>query len=182
MTTPQTEKLQPSPPARYNEISRHLLQQAEEELEKGDALQASEKVWLAVAHALKAIAQHHGWNHRYHNHLRAEVSYLSLTWNHPDWVTTFSAIENLHINAYEHQRVVSEVRPHLELARSFCQDLTQTWRTTPPNAGHLTDDQEHAQARFLITLTRPLPEQAAHGTELTEAELADLPPVNPLHL
>ena len=49
MTTPQTEKLQPSPPARYNEISRHLLQQAEEELEKGDSLQASEKVWLAVA-------------------------------------------------------------------------------------------------------------------------------------
>ena len=181
MTTHQPAKLRPSLPERDQEMSRHLLQQAEEELDKGDVMQASNKVWGAIAHAMKAIAQERGWNHRYHNHLRAEVSYLSLAWNRPDWVTTFSAIENLHINAYEHQRVVSEVRPHLELARTFCQDLTHTRRATPSTSGHLTDDQQHAQARFLRTLTRPLSETAAFGEEFTESELSDLPSVKPPH-
>ena len=74
MTTPQPARLRPSSPDRYEEISRHLLQQAEEELDKGDVLQASEKIWLSVAHELKAIAQHRGWNHRYHNHIRAVAS------------------------------------------------------------------------------------------------------------
>ena len=182
MTTPQDTKLQPSPPERYEEMSRHLLQQAEEELDKGDALQGSEKVWLAVAHTLKAVARHRGWNHRYHNHLRAEVAYLSLEWNRPDWETTFSAIENLHINAYEHQRVVSQVRPHLELAKTYCQDLAQTWKTTPPTGEHLTAEQQRSQARFLRTLTRQLNEQAAFGEELIGPELEDLPSVQPPHI
>ncbi len=77
MTTPRRERLRPSSPNRYEEISRHLLDQADEELDKGDVLLAPEKIWLAVAHELKGIAQHRGWNHRYHNHLRAAVSLFS---------------------------------------------------------------------------------------------------------
>ena len=45
-------------------MSRNFLEQAKIELSKGDGLQASEKVWGAVAHALKAIGVQRGWRHR----------------------------------------------------------------------------------------------------------------------
>ena len=181
MTTPHPEKLRPSTPERYEEISQHFFQQSEEELEKGDALQGSEKIWLAVGHTLKSIAQRRGWNHRYHNHLRSVASYLALEWNRPDWETYFSAIENLHTNAYEHQRMVVQVLPHLELARKYCQDLEQTLVSEPPEVS-LSDFQRRSQTRLLNTLTRPLSEQAAFGEEFTNEELENLPPVKPPHV
>ena len=51
-----TDHLRASPPQRYQEISQHLLEQARRELDQGDILQASEKVWGATAHAIKALA------------------------------------------------------------------------------------------------------------------------------
>ena len=37
--------------------SQHLIRQVDEELERGDALQASEKAWGAAVHAVKSIAE-----------------------------------------------------------------------------------------------------------------------------
>ena len=179
MTTPQPARLRPSSPTRYEQISRHLLQQAEDELDKGDVLQASEKIWLAVAHELKAIAQHRGWNHRYHNHLRAEVSFLSMEWNRPDWLVTFGAIENMHTNAYEHQWFPEDLRPFLEPAGSYCQELAEVRQETPPQGVPLTDVQQATQAIHLRTLTRPLNDLAAFGPQFTPEEEAELPPVSP---
>ena len=71
-----TDHLRASPPQRYQEISQHLLEQARQELDQGDILQASEKVWGATAHAIKALAQHRGWNHRWHNDLRDTANYI----------------------------------------------------------------------------------------------------------
>jgi hypothetical protein len=179
MTTPQPARLRPSSPNRYEEISRHLLHQGEEELDKGDVLQASEKIWLAVAHELKAIAQHRGWNHRYHNHLRAEVAFLSMEWHRPDWLVTFGAIENMHTNAYEHQWFPEDLRPYLEPASSYCQELTEIRQTPPPQDAQLTPEQQATHAIHLRTLTRPLSEQAAFEPEFTPEEAADLPSVSP---
>ncbi|MDE2938643.1 MAG: hypothetical protein OXR67_06950 [Chloroflexota bacterium] len=179
MTTPQPARLRPSSPTRYEEISRHLLQQAEEELDNGDVLQASEKIWLAVAHGLKAIAQHRGWNHRYHNHLRAIESFLSLEWNRPDWETTFGSIENMHTNAYEHQRFPGNIRPYLLLATIYSRELADTRHSAPPPGVQLSGEQQATQAINLRTLTRPLSEQAAFGTQFTPEEETELPPVNP---
>jgi len=179
MTTPQPAGLRPSSPNRYEEISRHLLDQADEELDKGDVLQASEKIWLAVAHELKAIAQHRGWNHRYHNHLRSAVSLLSMEWGRPDWQVTFGAIENMHTNAYEHQWFPSNLRPYLEPARAYCQELAEARQTPSPQDVQLTSEQQATQAINLRTLTRPLSEQAAFGPEFTPEEEAELPPISP---
>lgn len=179
MTTPQPPRLRPSSPTGYEQINRHLFQQAEEELDKGDVLQASEKVWLAVAHELKAIAQQRGWNHRYHNHLRAEVSFLSMEWNRPDWLVTFGAIENMHTNAYEHQWFPEDLRPFLEPAAAYCQELAGVRQEPPPHGVPLTDRQQATQAIHLRTLTRPLNEQAAFGPQFTPEEEAELPPVSP---
>ena len=48
------------------QASHWFLEHARVELEKGNLLQASEKVWGATAHALKAIAAQRGWRHRSH--------------------------------------------------------------------------------------------------------------------
>ena len=179
MTTPQTGQLRPSTPDRYEEISRHLLQQAGEELDKGDALQASEKIWGATAHALKAIAQQRGWNHRFHNHLRAAAFYLAAAWDRPDWITTFSSLEGSHTNYYEHQRYPGDVRPFLELARVYCQELGNARHSVQPQGVQPTIEQQATQAIHLRTLTRQLGEHTAFGDELTPEELQDLPPVSP---
>ena len=46
--------------------SDRLMRHAFEQLEKGDRLQASEKAWGAMAHALKSVAKERGLD--YHNH------------------------------------------------------------------------------------------------------------------
>ena len=51
--------------------SERLMRHAWERLEQGDRLQASEKCWGAVAHALKAVSQRYGWRHRTHAHNNA---------------------------------------------------------------------------------------------------------------
>ena len=50
-----TDHLKASPPERYEEISRPLLEQAQDELDKGDIPLASDKVWGATAQAIKAV-------------------------------------------------------------------------------------------------------------------------------
>ena len=49
--------LRMSTAARHQEISDVFLEHAEDEFEKGDLLQASEKTWGAVAHYVKSVAR-----------------------------------------------------------------------------------------------------------------------------
>ena len=179
MTTPLPAKLRPASPNRYEGISRHLLQQAEEELEKGNVQQASGKIWGATAYALKAIAQDRGWNHRFHNHLRAAAYYLALVWRRPLWNNSFDTFDNLHTNFYEHQIHVADLSPKLELATVFCQELYGVRAAEPPDDTHLTPAQQAAQGIHLRTLTRPLSEQTAFGDQFTAEEDTDLPSVSP---
>ena len=105
-----TDHLKASPPERYEEISRHLLDQAQDELDKGDILQASDKVWGATAHAVKAVCQRMGWNHHAHNHIRAAANYIATQFERDDLLSAYGYLDALHTNYYEHQRVPSEVR------------------------------------------------------------------------
>ena len=77
MTSPASEKLRPSPPARYEKLAQEHLENAALALVNDNALQASEEIWDAAASSIKAICQQRGWNHRYHNHLRAAAYYLA---------------------------------------------------------------------------------------------------------
>lgn len=61
------------PRAPHADHSARLLAHAQEMIGKGDRLQASEKIWGAVAHKMKEIACGRGWGWRRHR-----VSRLSL--------------------------------------------------------------------------------------------------------
>ena len=47
-------------------ITHSMLEHAEERLQEGDLIQASEKGWGAVAHYLKAVAKQRGWRNESH--------------------------------------------------------------------------------------------------------------------
>ena len=44
-------------------IVEGMLRDARQELENGDRIEASEKVWEAIEHALKAVAARRGWRY-----------------------------------------------------------------------------------------------------------------------
>ena len=119
-----TDHLKASPPERYEEISRHLLDQAQEELDKGDILQASDKVWGATAHAIKAVCQQMGWNHHAHNHLRAAANYIASEFGRDDLVSAYGYLDALHTNYYEHQLLAAEVRVGINNAAFF---IRESW-------------------------------------------------------
>ncbi|MCY4437059.1 MAG: hypothetical protein OXE05_06965 [Chloroflexi bacterium] len=45
----------------HREISLQFLDHAEDELRKGDFLQASEKAWGAVSHFVSSVARQRNW-------------------------------------------------------------------------------------------------------------------------
>ena len=182
MTTPSQEKLRPSPPYRYGELSAEHLDKAAVALANDDALQASEEIWGAAASALKAVCQERGWNHRFHNHLRAAAIYLSLEWNRPDLELMFGFIESMHTNYYEHQWYVGEVRRRLEVVKPYCQEILRLRGIEPPVREQLPPELAREMAHFQRTLTRPLNDRVAFGAELNGPELDALPPVKPPHI
>ena len=173
-----TDHLKASPPERYEEISRHLLEQAQEELDKGDILQASDKVWGATAHAIKAVCQRMDWNHHAHNHLRAAASYISSELGRDDLLRAYGYLDALHTNYYEHQRNAAEVRIGIDNASFFIVELDKLpLSELPGNREHLSPLERRDQERLLRLLTRK--NQYSHGPQLEGDELNNLPSVKP---
>ena len=182
MTTPAQEKLRPSPPYRYAELSAEHLAKAAAALSNDDVDQASDEIWAAASSALKAVCQERGWNHRFHNHLRAAAVYLALEWNRPDLELTFDSIENMHVNYYEHQWYVGEVQRRLEVVKPYCREILRMRGAEPPSQEHLTPAMTREMAGFWRTLTRQLNDRVAFGAELSGPERDALPPVKPPHI
>ena len=173
-----TQPLRASPPERYEEISRHLLEQAQEELDKGDILQASDKVWGATAHAIKSVCQRMGWNHHAHNHLRAAANYIASELNRDDLRAAYVYLDSLHINYYEHVKTVGEVRTGIDQAAFLIRELgTLPLPELPGDQKHLSLFEIKDQERLLRMLTRK--NQYSHGPQFSDEEAAFLPPVNP---
>ena len=111
------------------QISRRLIQQAREELERGDRLQATEKVWGALAQMLKAHGQQRGWlnlgSHRTVSHI---AQHLDAEYPEIPVSSAYVAADNGHRNFYDNEMsppeiediitVVVRVLPELESALS----------------------------------------------------------------
>ncbi len=173
-----TDHLKASPPGRYEEISRHLLEQAREELEKGDILQASDKVWGATAHAVKAVCQRMGWNHHAHNHIRSAANYIASEFGRDDIMSAYGYLDALHTNYYEHQRVAGEVRVGISNAAFFIRELAALpLNELPSERSHLSLLERESQESLLRMLTRKT--RYSHGPQIEGDELDSLPPVKP---
>lgn len=116
------------PPGRafaYAEVALELLKAAEEELEKGDLRQASEKAWGAAALAVKAYAywregvrlSSHGELWRYKDKIAGELG----DWVHDAW----NAANAMHINFYEGWATPESVRQALARVKRLVEEITR---------------------------------------------------------
>ena len=85
----------------HTDTSRRFIEQAEDELRRGDSLQACEKAWGAAAHAVKSIAEREGWEHNSHAALFRAVHGISEMTSDPDIIVLFNTASSLHQNFYE---------------------------------------------------------------------------------
>ncbi len=60
----------------HAERSWHFLELVDDEVERGELEEASDKLWGAAAHAIKAAAERRGWPHGAHRDLEDAVMRL----------------------------------------------------------------------------------------------------------
>ena len=82
-------------------ISHRFRDQGLAEVESGDLLQGSEKLWGAAAHAVKAAAEQRGWKHNGHFYLHKVINELVLVTEDERLNVWFDAANQLHVNFYE---------------------------------------------------------------------------------
>lgn len=100
-------------------MNAKFLKDAEELLEKGDVVQASEKFWGAAAEMVKAYAAARGIRTRTHNDLWQVV--IDLDKNHPSLtlLRDFNQAGYLHSNFYEDELRPEVVRVAGEVVKEF---------------------------------------------------------------
>ena len=167
---PETERHRREKSERYYRLSQRLLKHAQEQLERGDTLQASEKVYGAVAHAAKSCAELRGWNHFNHYRVELALDQLREEWDDPELVTLHGVVKELHNNFFEYEISPTRVRDYFQAAESLIEKL-DTVRNSPPRPLSATLNRE--QRRRLAQLMQPPTQDQAAVDDLPLLE--DLP-------
>ena len=94
--------------------SRRLIQHAEEMLDAGDRLQASEKAWGAVAHRLKVVADNRGLRYETHADASRVVRSLASEQDNPRIRTLFDVAQLMHMNYYKDTWAIDYIREQLQ--------------------------------------------------------------------
>ena len=115
--------LEPESSEKYAAMSQRYIEQADEEFEKGDLGQASNKAWGAAALALKSIAERRGWNHNKHGLLYDISGQVADELALPHLRARFRSANAMHQNYYEDWMAVDEVRDGIEDAKTYLREL-----------------------------------------------------------
>jgi hypothetical protein len=140
-----------SGPDQHAAISQLFLEQAREELERDDRLQASEKTWGAAAHAIKAIAEQRGWSHDHHGLVLAAALHLSKEFDRPDFEELTYTARQMHNNFYENQLETGDILRALERTSFFVDELEDV-RNSPPRPFSIEDTTDRNRLRRLTGL------------------------------
>ena len=126
MTTQETTAPGRIPIEPYSTHSRRLMEHAEEQLAKGDRLQASEKAWGAVAHQIKAIADRRGWEYESHPQVYGIVDRLAKETEDPEKVRLlFAVAAGLHRNYYIDATPLSAIEFQISEVKTLLDILTR---------------------------------------------------------
>ena len=90
-------------------IALRFLNYAEIYLGEDDAIRASEMMWGAAAHAIKAFCIRRGWKHGKYAHLRAAMRRLATETGDDSWFREFKVAYNLHLNFYTDKMTASDI-------------------------------------------------------------------------
>lgn len=114
------------------QISRRLIQQARHELDRGDRLQATEKIWGALAQMLKAHGQQRGWvnlgSHRTVGHIARQ---LHIEYDNIDVASAYIAADNGHRNFYDNEMSPPEIEGIIAIVDKVLPELERALREPP---------------------------------------------------
>ncbi len=177
MVTKQKEPNTPLPDpgqhdmAAHRQMSKRFEEHTSIEISKGNRLQASEKIWASVSHAVKAVAENRGWSHNGHGlmkdvavQLGKEQDKASLYRKH------FRVVEGMHQNFYENREDWDDIEDARKDGEQFIAILARD-RTRAP--GKFTIGSGSDQRRLGRLLGLRLPKDA----DATQKELDYLLPI-----
>ena len=111
--------------------SARLLDHAGAALADGDRLQASEKIWGAVSHALREIASKRRWPISVNADARDVARYIAQETGDPE-LAALGGVELYHYNFYEATMDVEDIRDGLATAERICEKLLAANDALPP--------------------------------------------------
>ncbi len=114
------------------QISKRLIEQALEELDKGDRLQATEKVWGALAQMMKAHGQQRGWlNLGSHRTVGRIAQQLHAEYQEMDVANAYIAADNGHRNFYDNEMSPPEIAEIIVTVANVMPDLERALGEPP---------------------------------------------------
>ena len=112
-------------PIAFHEAHRDkLLDHAALMLEDDDRLQASEKIWGAVSHAITAIAKKRNWPHSAYADKRDIARYIAEQANSPNINILYDAVYPYHTNFHEDIRDAADIGEGIRRAKEFVELLS----------------------------------------------------------
>lgn len=115
------------------EQREHFLSDAVVFLNRGDRLQASEKMWGAVAQTIAHIADERGWQHRTHQQAGNIARYLGMEAGDGRIGNLYEVANGLHSNFYHDDREIWSIAAQLPNVRELIRRLEAAHRTVPRN-------------------------------------------------
>ena len=176
MTTPDNEQNRLEKSDRYAKLGRLKLWEAQQELNRGDTMQASEKAYGAVSCAAKAYGEKRGWNHYNHHRVGLILEQLQEEWDAPELVVAHLAIREMHNNFFEYELRPIVVQEGLHAAQRIVARLEEMRQSTPRPLP--SESLSREQRRRLTLLMQPPKEEQLPVEDLPEVEEPppDLPP------
>ena len=138
----------------HAQISSLFLEHAGVYLGQGDRIQASEKLWGAAAHALKAIGEQRGWIHSNHSHIFDIGGQLGREFGQePRFLDYLSQAQAMHQNFYDNIRDVPAIQRALSAVAEFVDEL-DVIRNSPPRPYMIRDEADRIRLGHLLGLRR----------------------------
>ena len=112
--------------------ARAFLEASDREFEDGDELQASEKLWGAATHALRAVIQPEGQSNGRHQDLRVAAERLATERGDPIIRLGFEVAEKFHANFYHGFMEDFQVASGRQAVREFVERILPDRPPAPP--------------------------------------------------
>ena len=134
-------------------MSRRFIGHARDELRKGDRLQASEKLWGAAAHALKAVAIQRGWQHMEHRNIHDIAIQLGHEFQRPDFEATIHVANSFHVNFYENEEEADSISWAIDEVERLVANLEEV-RASEPRPFTIANESDRNRVAHLLGLRR----------------------------
>ena len=131
------------------QMSHRLLEQARQELNLGDRIQASEKAWGAAAHILKAIAIQRGWRHYSHPNVIAVGSHIVSELGRDDLGRCLVMANQMHRNFYENDVGRYLIGVVIGDVETFVAEMEDVLRSSPKRYTVQDEEDQHRLALLL---------------------------------